>query len=143
MYYYAMVLRKTTPVQTVESAHMVIQRYYKYLRYFQKLYPSAHVSPTLETKPRGRGHNVHLHAMIRSPDPILHYPSERGLHIYFETVQSKLAWNAYCAKDNTDEQTILDLIQAYNDSNLGATQDSMPLIYKAINLFSLKDRLAK
>lgn len=143
MYYYALVLRKTTPVSTVDQAQTVIQRYYKYLRYVQRLYPSIYVNPTLETKLKMNGrHNVHLHAMVKSHFLIDQMPKERGLHIYFERAQSELAWNAYCAKDNTDEQTVLDLIEAYNDSSVAprSPTEGMPREYKKINLFALADK---
>ena len=117
MYYYAFTLRKTTPVPDTKSAQKAITRYYNYLRYFKKRHTKVNVSPTLETKPKLNGkHNVHLHAMIKSPTEltISDFPKERGLHIYLEPCQSKIAWKAYISKDATTEQDVYDLIDAYN-----------------------------
>ena len=75
------------------------------------------MSPTLETVPKLNGkHNVHLHAMIKSPHELSlkDMPKERGLHVWLEETKSKLAWQVYIAKDSLQEQDVYDLIEAYN-----------------------------
>lgn len=126
MFYYAFTLRRTTPVKDSAQAEKTINRYYNYVRYLQKRWTSIHVEINLETKPKKNGkHNVHLHAMVKSPIELskTDLPRERGLSIDFEECRSKIAWRAYMSKDKLTEQEIYDLIDVYNRGDLSVDSE--------------------
>lgn len=117
MYYYAITIKKTVPINSVKQAETVIKRYDNIIRYVKSRNPKMEIKVTLENKLKKNGkYNVHLHGMIKTPDQISIsiFPKEKGIHFYIEETRSKLAYNAYMNSGQIKREDIYDQIEVNN-----------------------------
>lgn len=140
-HYYAVTLRKTTPIKTSKQVEPLVNRYYKILNFVKTRNTKLSIRYTLESDLKKNGsHNVHLHGVIKSPyciaNPLKLFPREKGMHVYAKPALSKAAWDKYMDKDKTSMQDIIDLIESREEVSHGSEElIEIPPDYSKINLF--------
>lgn len=140
-HYYAITLRKTTPIKTSKQVESLVNRYYGILKFVKTRNTKLSIRYTLESEPKNNGsHNVHLHGVIKSPhciaNPLKLFPREKGMHIYARPAISQVAWDKYMDKDKTSMQDIIDLMESREEASHGSEEliEIQP-DYSKINLF--------
>lgn len=109
MNYYSFTLRKTTPVKTEKSLIRVLDFYDSWIKKFKQTYTDSEIDYHYEYVTKLKGHNVHIHAMIKSHRTQLYINPKKGFHVYIERCQSPIAWEAYITKDGKNRQDMLNL----------------------------------
>lgn len=156
MNYYALTLRKSVNISTYEQAEKVISLYYKYLNYFSKRNPTAHVIPNLENKPQKNGKfNLHCHSMVKIPTnvEIIIPQIDKGYYVDCKECRSKKAWEVYIAKDEMTQDKILSMFPQRKNEGSPLGEKLAPQIlnektndadysaskYHHVNLFKIKE----
>lgn len=111
MNYYCFTMRKCTPVKTHKQAVRVISDYEYYLQKMKILDEGMHIEYHYECVDKLNGsYNVHLHAMLKTPNKYIRIEQKKGFSIRCEQVRCKQAWNLYITKSHTTKDEILNMI---------------------------------
>lgn len=114
MKYYTFTIRKCSNTKTIKTLKTVFKVYESYLNYFKKMDSKIHIEYHYEyTAPAKGQYNVHLHAMIKTPNKIPYIRPKKGYSIQLQICKNKAAWQAYITKNPYTKEQIEKLITMY------------------------------
>lgn len=148
--YYCFTMRKCSGVSTYKQAVRVIDEYERYIINMKTTDEQLYVNYHYEVTPMKKGKfNLHLHAMLRTPnDEPYQYP-KRGFKILIEGVRSRIAWDIYITKQRLSKRDILSHFkdaennhwseeEGFNPEDHSPTEDFISTEYIRENVFRKK-----
>lgn len=135
MKYYCLTIRKCTPLSKYSQLSRLFNEYENYIRSLKFRHEQLEIEYHYECVPKLNGkYNIHLHAMLKSPNEILRVHQKQGYSIKFELANSKRAWNLYITKSNLTRRDIelhlQDMFFPHDEDSFIDEPDNPPIIYK-------------
>lgn len=107
MNYYCFTMRKCCPAKTVKQAQRCFNDYEYYLKKLKSNDEKMHIEYHYEMVIKKNSYNVHVHAMIKTPEDHVPVFQKKGYSIRLELCRSKMAWETYITKSRVTKHDIL------------------------------------
>ena len=118
MNYYCFTMRKCCAAKTVKQVKRCIDDYEHYLKKLKSNDEKMHIEYHYEMVISANGrYNVHIHAMIKTPEDHVPVYQKKGYSIRLELCRSKMAWQSYITKGQMTKHDILTHIHDLENNN--------------------------